>query len=76
MESSSACAFSNVIKPDDAQMWSKYIVTFLENKLIFAKRSAVKKSKLTVESWGQLCDILLNGGVNKWYLKSFGLLEA
>ena len=55
----------NFFKPDDAQMLSKYIVTFLENKLIFAKNSAVKKSKLTVESWGQLCDILLNGGVNK-----------
>ena len=52
-------------KPDDAQMLSKYIVTFLENKLIFAKHSAVKKSKLTAESWGQLCDILLNGGVKK-----------
>ena len=55
----------NFFKPDDAQMLSKYIVTFLENKLIFAKHPAVKKSKLIVETWGQLCDILLNGGVNK-----------
>ena len=55
----------NFFKPDDAQMLSKYIVTFLENKLIFAKHLAVKKSKLTVVSWEKLCDILLNGGVNK-----------
>ena len=46
-------------------MLSKYIVTFLENKLIFAKHSAVKKSKPRIESWSELCNKLLNTEIKK-----------
>lgn len=55
----------NFFNPDDAQMLSKYIMTFIENNSIFIKHLATKKSMPVIESWKQLCNFLLKSGVNK-----------
>jgi len=52
-------------KPNDKKMLASYIEAFLENNLIFAKHSAVKKSRLRAESLSQLFNILLNSRANK-----------
>ena len=55
----------NFFKPNDAKMLAKYIKVFLENGSIFIKHSVAKKSIHRIESWSQLCNILLNGGIHK-----------